>query len=69
MLDPKTLRQDLDVVAANLARRGFKLDRDRYLALEAERKELQIRVEGASRLGNELSRRSVGQGRRRLREL
>jgi seryl-tRNA synthetase len=56
MLDPKTLRQDLDSVAANLARRGFKLDRDRYLALEAERKELQTRVEGLRQTRNERSK-------------
>jgi len=34
MLDPKLLRQDLDAVVANLARRGFAFDRERYLALE-----------------------------------
>ncbi len=56
MLDPKTLRQDLDAVAANLARRGFKLDRDRYLALETERKELQVRVEGLRQTRNERSK-------------
>jgi seryl-tRNA synthetase len=56
MLDPKNLRQDLDAVAANLARRGFKLDRERYLALEAERKELQTRVEGLRQTRNERSK-------------
>jgi seryl-tRNA synthetase len=56
MLDPKNLRQDLDAVAANLARRGFKLDRDRYLALEAERKDLQVRVEGLRQTRNERSK-------------
>ena len=56
MLDPKTLRQDLDSVAVNLARRGFKLDRERYLALEAERKELQTRVEGLRQARNERSK-------------
>ena len=56
MLDPKTLRQDLDSVAANLARRGFKLDRERYLALEAERKELQTRVESLRQTRNERSK-------------
>ena len=56
MLDPKTLRQDLDAVAANLARRGFKFDRERYLALEAERKELQMRVEGLRQTRNERSK-------------
>ncbi|HXS79326.1 MAG TPA: serine--tRNA ligase [Gammaproteobacteria bacterium] len=56
MLDPKLLRQDLDAVAANLARRGFKLDRERYLALEAERKELQTRVESLRQNRNERSK-------------
>jgi seryl-tRNA synthetase len=56
MLDPKLLRQDLDAVAANLARRGFKLDRERYLALETERKELQTRVESLRQARNERSK-------------
>ena len=56
MLDPKLLRQDLDSVAANLARRGFKLDRERYIALEAERKELQTRVESLRQTRNERSK-------------
>jgi seryl-tRNA synthetase len=56
MLDPKALRQDLDGVAANLARRGFKLDRERYALLEAERKELQVRVEGLRQTRNERSK-------------
>ena len=56
MLDPKLLRQDLDAVAANLARRGFKLDRERYLALETERKELQTRVESLRQTRNERSK-------------
>ena len=56
MLDPKLLRQDLDAVAANLARRGFKLDRERYLALENERKELQTRVESLRQARNERSK-------------
>jgi seryl-tRNA synthetase len=56
MLDPKALRQDLDAVAANLARRGFKLDRERYTALETERKELQVKVEGLRQARNERSK-------------
>ena len=56
MLDPKLLRQDLDAVAANLARRGFTLDRGRYLALENERKEVQTRVEGLRQTRNERSK-------------
>ncbi len=56
MLDPKILRQDLDAVAANLARRGFKLDRERYVALESERKDLQVKVEGLRQARNERSK-------------
>lgn len=56
MLDPKTLRQDLDGVVANLARRGFKFDRERYVALESERKELQVKVEGWRQTRNERSK-------------
>jgi seryl-tRNA synthetase len=56
MLDPKSLRQDLDAVVANLARRGFKFDRARYLGLETERKELQVKVEGLRQARNERSK-------------
>ena len=56
MLDPKALRQDLDSVAANLARRGFNLDRERYLELETERKDLQVKVEGWRQARNERSK-------------
>ena len=56
MLDPKSLRQDLDGVATNLARRGFKLDRERYVALESERKDLQVRVESLRQARNERSK-------------
>jgi seryl-tRNA synthetase len=62
MLDPKTLRQDFDSVAANLMRRGFKLDRNRYLELEAERKELQTRVESLRQTRNEQSK-AIGQAK------
>src|SRR5438477_2950437 len=56
MLDPKSLRQDLEGVAVNLARRGFKLDRERYAALESERKDLQVKVEGLRQARNERSK-------------
>jgi len=45
MIDPKLLRQATRDVAANLARRGFDFDADAYLALEARRKELQVKTE------------------------
>ena len=45
MLDPKLLRTDLEAVAANLARRGFVLDLDKFRELEAQRKRLQIQTD------------------------
>ncbi len=56
MLDIKLLRQDLDAVVANLMRRGFKFDRERWLALEAQRKELQVEVESLRQTRNERSK-------------
>ena len=45
MIDPKLLRQETAVVAANLARRGFSFDAGSYLALEERRKTLQVATE------------------------
>src|SRR5262249_22239395 len=56
MLDIKLLRQDIDSVAANLARRGFKLDRDKWTTLESQRKDLQVEVERLRQLRNERSK-------------
>jgi seryl-tRNA synthetase len=56
MLDPRSLRQDLDGVAGNLSRRGFVLDVERYRALENERKLLQVEVETLRQKRNERSK-------------
>ncbi|MFP4155072.1 MAG: serine--tRNA ligase [Halothiobacillaceae bacterium] len=45
MLDPKLLRNQLDEVAALLARRGFVLDTRRFSELEAERRQVQVEAE------------------------
>ncbi len=45
MLDPKLLRSDPDAVAANLARRGFKLDVAQLSSLEESRKKWQVRAD------------------------
>jgi len=45
MLDAKYLRNNLDEVAALLARRGFTLDTQKLSDLEAERKVLQARTQ------------------------
>jgi seryl-tRNA synthetase len=56
MLDSKLLRTRLDEVAAALAKRGFALDVGRISALEAERKEIQVRTQALQNERNERSR-------------
>ncbi len=56
MLDIRLLRNDLDRVAKNLARRGFVLDRAPFEQLEAERKRVQLEVEGHRQKRNERSK-------------
>ncbi len=62
MLDPKLIRTDLENVARQLARRGFALDTAAIAALEARRKEIQIRTQ---ELQNERNRgsRAIGQAK------
>ncbi|MEL7450543.1 MAG: serine--tRNA ligase [Pseudomonadota bacterium] len=60
MLDPKLLRNDLDMVTANLARRGFAFDREHYLSLEERRKALQVEND---ELRNERNTRSKSIGK------
>ena len=62
MLDPKLLRNDLDGVARNLARRGVVLDRQQYQALETDRKALQVEVEELRQERNERSK-AIGQAK------
>jgi seryl-tRNA synthetase len=59
MLDPKRLRTDLDDTAAQLARRGFRLDTERLQALEESRKTIQVRTQ---ELQAERNRRSKAIG-------
>ena len=56
MLDLKLLRHDAAAVQKNLARRGYVFDRDRFEALEAQRKALQIAVESNRAERNEKSK-------------
>jgi len=62
MLDPKLLRSDPAAVAANLARRGFKLDVAQLSSLEEARKKWQVR---ADELRNEknVHAKSVGKAK------
>ena len=64
MLDPHSLRQSLDDVARQLARRGFVLDKEAYRTLEEKRRALQTRTQA---LQNERNTRSrlIGQAKAR----
>ena len=60
MLDQKLLRTELETVAAKLKRRGYVLDTNAFAALEAKRKELQIKAEN---LQSERNTKSKGIGK------
>lgn len=45
MIDSRILRNDLDKVVSNLARRGYEFDATAYQTLENRRKELQVKTE------------------------
>ncbi|HLF96666.1 MAG TPA: serine--tRNA ligase [Methylococcaceae bacterium] len=64
MLDPRLFRTDLDLVAAQLARRGFPLDKTAFQELESRRKDVQVRTQN---LQNERNTRSkaIGQAKAR----
>lgn len=56
MLDPRVLRAEIALVAAQLARRGLKLDSGRYEALEARRKALQVETQELQNQRNQSSK-------------
>jgi len=60
MLDPRLLRSELSYIAAQLARRGVTLYKERCEALEARRKALQVETQ---ELQNERNRRSKAIGK------
>ncbi|MCF6355905.1 MAG: serine--tRNA ligase [Candidatus Polarisedimenticolaceae bacterium] len=60
MLDPRLLRNELETVAQQLARRGMQLDTTHISELESRRKALQVT---AQELQNERNSRSKGIGR------
>jgi len=55
MLDPQSLRQNLDAVVDGLASRGFRFDRELYLRLEAERRQVIMESEGLKAERNRVS--------------
>ncbi|MEZ9369140.1 serine--tRNA ligase [Shewanella sp. 10N.286.51.B2] len=64
MLDPKFLRNELEVTAELLAKRGFILDISRLTALEEKRKSLQVATEELQASRNAISK-SIGQAKGR----
>jgi seryl-tRNA synthetase len=59
MLDPQFLRSDINLAAAALRQRGYELDISAYELLEADRKDLQQRVEELQNKRNS-SAKSIG---------
>jgi seryl-tRNA synthetase len=57
MIDPKLLRQSAKDVADNLARRGHEFDADAYLALDEQRKALQVDTEALQNERNTSAKR------------
>jgi len=57
MIDPKLLRQSAKDVADNLARRGHDFDADAYLALDEQRKALQVDTEALQNERNTSAKR------------
>ncbi len=67
MLDIQLLRNDIQAVAARLAQRGFVLDVAQFNALDAQRKDLQVKNEELQAKRNSLSKQIgalMGQGKK-----
>ena len=62
MLDPKLLRTNIDAVEEQLARRAFALNKDHFLALEEQRKKMQINTEDLQNQRNKNSK-LIGQAK------
>ncbi len=62
MLDPRLIRNELETVAAQLARRGFELDTARITELEAKRKAIQTRTQELQAERNSRSK-AIGQAK------
>jgi seryl-tRNA synthetase len=56
MLDPKLLRSELNTIAQSLKVKGFELNCDEFLSLEAQRKELQLDAEAIQQERNAYAR-------------
>ena len=64
MLDPRLFRTNLDEVAALVARRGFEINPDSFIALETRRKAIQVLTQNLQNERNTRSK-SIGQAKAR----
>jgi seryl-tRNA synthetase len=62
MIDIQLLRSDLDAVTARLEARGYRFDRDAFLALEAERKQIQGETQALQTSRNAFAKK-IGQAK------
>ena len=62
MLDSKYFRQDIEITAAQLARRGFKLDIEKINALEEQRKAMQTETQNLQSVRNQQAKK-IGQAK------
>ena len=62
MLDPRLLRSALEETAAQLKRRGYELDVERFQELESRRKEIQVRTQALQNERN-IRSRSIGKAK------
>ena len=78
MLDPKKIRDDMDYVANNLARRGMKFNLDEVIELDSQRRKLQSQLDNLRSEKNKISKgiglaksetEAVSESKSRMREL
>ena len=62
MLDPRLLRGDIDQVVARLKRKHFDFDKQRFMQLDEERKQLQVRTQELQHERN-ASSRAIGKAK------
>ena len=56
MLDPKTLKKDIDLIVKNLDKKNFHLDKDLFLNLDSNRKDIIAETESLQSKKNILSK-------------
>ena len=62
MIDTKLLREQLQTVKAQLQKKGYKLDSDRFTSLDTKRKHLQSQAESLQKDRNDIAR-SIGKAK------